>query len=156
MRGKRFRTCGEAETFRLGEAAGRSARPGEVWSLCGELGAGKTAFVRGLAAGLGVEGTVTSPTFTLQNVYEGRLPLFHFDWYRLEASREAEDLGWCEWIGKGGVTAVEWGDRFPALMPEGTLHLRLSIVSEEERELLLEGDSRSRERMEEIAACWRL
>jgi tRNA threonylcarbamoyladenosine biosynthesis protein TsaE len=101
-------TLNVEETFQFAFEVGRLARPGEVWCLSGTLGAGKTAFIQGFAKGLGYQGRVTSPTFGLQNVYEARLPLYHFDWYRLAQPEEVVDLGWEEWLsrsagGGGGV-----------------------------------------------------
>ncbi len=99
------------QTERLGQELGESlSAPENIW-LYGGLGAGKTAFVRGLARGLGVTGRVTSPTFTLVNEYEGRLPLFHFDLYRLGGMDELYDIGWEDYLARGGVCAVEWSER---------------------------------------------
>lgn len=143
------------ETFQLGKLIGSGAKPNEVWLLSGPLGAGKTLFVKGLAVGLGFEGPVTSPTFTLQHVYEGRLPLYHFDWYRLDSAKEAEDLGFYEWAEKGGVTAVEWGDKFPKLFPQATLKLSLEVLGEEKRRVFVEAASEaSIPRVEELVRCW--
>jgi tRNA threonylcarbamoyladenosine biosynthesis protein TsaE len=148
-------TKGAEETFAYARKAGEGSRPGEVWCLSGDLGAGKTAFVQGLAAGLGFEGRVTSPTFALQNVYEGRLTLHHFDWYRLGRADEVRDLGWEEWLSKGAVVAVEWGDRFPELFPEGALALQFEVVGEDERRLILTASGREAEdRAEGLIRCW--
>ena len=107
-----YRTECERETEALGEAVGRKVRPGTVLAFTGDLGAGKTAFTRGLARGLGVEDRVTSPTFTIVNEYEGgRLPLFHFDMYRLESSDELFDIGWEDYLARNGVCAVEWSEK---------------------------------------------
>lgn len=104
-----WETHSERETELLGEKLAKTLRPGQVLALEGDLGAGKTAFVRGLAAGLGYPGRVSSPTFTIVNEYEGgRLPLFHFDLYRLHSFGELEDLGWEDYLDRGGVCAVEW------------------------------------------------
>jgi len=142
-------------TFRFGEAAGAQARPGETWCLSGTLGAGKTAFIQGLAAGLGVASRVTSPTFSLQNVYEARLTLHHFDWYRLEKAAEVIDLGWDEWLGRGAVVAVEWGDKFPGLFPRGFLNLTFEVMGDNERRLVLTASTKEAEdRVEELIKCW--
>ena len=101
----------EKDTEALGEAMAGRVSPGTVIAFTGELGAGKTAFVRGLARGLGVTRRVTSPTFTIVNEYEGgRLPLFHFDLYRLSSSDELFDIGWEDFLCRGGVCAVEWSE----------------------------------------------
>ena len=99
-----------AETEALGEALAQALTPGSVIAFTGDLGAGKTAFTRGLARGLGVTERVTSPTFTIVNEYEGRLPLFHFDMYRLGSSDELFDIGWEDYLARGGVCAVEWSE----------------------------------------------
>ena len=99
------------ETEALGASLAQELEPGAVLAFTGDLGAGKTAFVRGLARGLGCPGRVTSPTFTIVNEYEGgRLPLFHFDMYRLERAGELFDIGWEDYLDRGGVCAVEWSE----------------------------------------------
>jgi tRNA threonylcarbamoyladenosine biosynthesis protein TsaE len=145
------------QTFQLGELIGRQARPNEVWCLSGPLGAGKTLFVQGLAKGLGFEGPVTSPTFTLQHIYEGRLNLYHFDWYRLEKPKEVDDIGWADWTERGGVTVVEWGDKFPELFPPNALKMVFEYRSEESRRMILEASHpESIPRVEELLKCWPL
>ncbi len=100
------------ETEALGEALAARLEPGAVVAFTGDLGAGKTAFVRGLARGLGIRERVTSPTFTIVNEYEGgRLPLFHFDMYRLGSSDELFDIGWEDYLTRGGICAVEWSEQ---------------------------------------------
>ena len=100
-----------AETEDLGAALAERLKPGTVVAFSGDLGAGKTAFVRGMARGLGISERVTSPTFTIVNEYEGgRLPLFHFDMYRLGSSDELFDIGWEDYLARGGVCAVEWSE----------------------------------------------
>lgn len=99
------------ETEKLGETLANALAPGAVVAFSGDLGAGKTAFVRGMARGLGISQRVTSPTFTIVNEYEGgRLPLFHFDMYRLGSSQELFDIGWEDFLRRGGVCAVEWSE----------------------------------------------
>ena len=105
-------TNSEVETEALGARLAGRLMPGAVVAFTGDLGAGKTAFTRGLAQGLGIVDRVTSPTFTIVNEYEGgRLPLFHFDMYRLESSEELFDIGWEDYLRRGGVCAVEWSEK---------------------------------------------
>lgn len=149
-------TCETPEqTFQLGQLIGQKAQAGDTWSLSGPLGAGKTLLVQGMAKGLGFEGPVTSPTFNLQHIYEGRLNLYHFDWYRLNHSREVEELGWEEWINRGGMVVVEWGDKFSNLFPQTTLKLVLEFMSEEIRRVFVEAaHPDSIPRVEELIQCW--
>ena len=109
-----------AETEEAGETLARRLTPGAVVAFTGDLGVGKTAFIRGLARGLGVEERVTSPTFTIVNEYlGGRVPLFHFDLYRLGSAEELYDIGWEDYLARGGVCAVEWSEHMgDALEPE--------------------------------------
>ena len=108
---KEYTTAGEEQTEALGFRLGQLIQPGAVIAYTGDLGAGKTAFTRGLARGLGIPDRVTSPTFTIVNEYEGgRLPLFHFDMYRLGSSDELFDIGWEDYLARGGVCAVEWSE----------------------------------------------
>ena len=110
------------DTLALGERLGRKAVAGDVIALCGALGAGKTHLTKGIAAGLAADQeSVSSPTFSLVQEYRGgRLPVFHFDFYRMEKADEVTGIGWDEYLDAGGVCVVEWADRFPALLPEGT------------------------------------
>ncbi|MBE6956770.1 MAG: tRNA (adenosine(37)-N6)-threonylcarbamoyltransferase complex ATPase subunit type 1 TsaE [Ruminococcaceae bacterium] len=106
-----FVTNSPEQTEQLGQRLGAVLWAGAVVAFTGDLGAGKTAFTRGLARGLGIPGQVTSPTFTIVNEYEdGRLPLFHFDMYRLSCSEELFDIGWEDYLARGGVCAVEWSE----------------------------------------------
>ena len=125
-----------AETFELGRRLAASLRPGDVLALAGDLASGKTNFMKGVAAGLGIDGDVTSPTFTLIHEYRGgRLPLYHADLYRLESEDEAIRIGLDEYLDGDGVTAIEWADKFGALIPPGALRIRFQIMSENEREI---------------------
>jgi len=108
------------ETEALGEALAKALSPGDVLAYFGDLGAGKTAFTRGLARGLGCTGRVTSPTFTIVNEHEGVIPLFHFDMYRLSDSDELFDIGWEDYLARGGVCAVEWSERIEDALPPDT------------------------------------
>lgn len=106
-----FLTHTPEETEAVGQALAQKLLPGDIIAFRGDLGAGKTAFTRGIARGLGITGPVTSPTYTLVNEYpEGRLPLFHFDLYRLNDSDELFELGWEDYLSRGGVCAVEWSE----------------------------------------------
>jgi tRNA threonylcarbamoyladenosine biosynthesis protein TsaE len=134
-------TTSPERTRELGEALGRLLGPSSVVLLHGELGAGKTCFTQGLARGLGVpeDEPVTSPSYTLMNPYEGRLPLYHFDLYRLVSVEDLVDLGFEDYLHGAGVTVVEWADRFPELVLEG-LRVRLEHGSENSRRIALEAD----------------
>ncbi len=133
----------EQETEALGAALAEKLGPGDVVAYRGDLGAGKTAFTRGLARGLGCTGRVTSPTFTIVNEYEGRVPLFHFDLYRLGDEEELWDIGWEDYLGRGGVCAVEWSESCPgAIPPEAvTVTIRRCPENENWRRITAEGVS---------------
>lgn len=115
----------EEETEQLGERLACVLSGGAVVAYSGGLGMGKTAFTRGLARGLGYEGRVTSPTFTLVNEYLGRIPLFHFDVYRLENSDALYDIGWDDYLDRNGVCAVEWSENIADILPEDTVFVRI-------------------------------
>ena len=119
------------ETEHIGEMLGRRLRPGTVVASRGGLGMGKTAFTRGLARGLGCAGRVTSPTFTIVNEYDGATPLFHFDMYRLGSSDELFDIGWEDYLTRGGVCAVEWSERVDDAMPADTLWVDIARGTDE-------------------------
>jgi len=119
------RTGSPQETQALGAALAEELEPGTVVALHGDLGAGKTCFIQGLAAGLGIDEPVTSPTYTLVGEYEGRLPLHHIDLYRLSGPAEALGLGLEEYFDADGVTAIEWAERADGLLPPGLLHVRI-------------------------------
>ena len=114
------------ETEAIGEELAQKLRGGDVLAFTGSLGMGKTAFTRGLARGLGCRGRVTSPTFTIVNEYEGRTPLFHFDMYRLGSSDELFDIGWDDYLARGGVCAVEWSERVSDALPEDTIFVDIA------------------------------
>ena len=117
----------EADTEALGEKLGALLTPGTVVAYQGGLGMGKTAFTRGLARGLGYTGRVTSPTFTIVNEYEGgRLPLFHFDMYRLADADALFDIGWEDYLDRGGVCAVEWSEQVAEAIPPDTVYVTLT------------------------------
>ena len=137
MPSQRFITNGPEETEALGARLARALGPGAVVAFTGDLGAGKTAFVRGLARGLGIRDRVTSPTFTIVNEYEGgRLPLFHFDLYRLGCADELFDIGWEDYLARGGVCAVEWSERMEELLEPGTVRVDLRRGEDEDRRVI--------------------
>ena len=126
------------ETEKLGEALGRCLAPGTVLAYRGELGAGKTAFTRGLARGLGYREPVTSPTYTIVNEYlGGRLPLFHFDMYRLRCADDLWDIGWEDYLDRGGVCAVEWSENVAEAL-EDAVTVTIRKLSDTTREITLE------------------
>ena len=130
------RTESAAETRALGERLAGQLKAGDVVLLEGELGAGKSELARGIARGLGVTETVTSPSFTILNVYEsGRCPLYHFDWYRLESEEELYELGMDEYLGGDGIALVEWPGRCPEAVPEDCLLLRIEAEGENTRRI---------------------
>lgn len=117
-----------AEMEALGRAAAEKIAPGDVFALIGGLGAGKTHWTKGFAAALGAIGEVTSPTFSLVHEYPGAaLPIFHFDFYRLETAEELIALGWDEYLESGGVIVAEWANKFPELLPPSTIWLEFTV-----------------------------
>ncbi len=133
-------TQSAAETEALGERLGKTLTGGEILAYEGNLGMGKTAFTRGLARGLGFNGRVTSPTFTIVNEYEGRIPLFHFDMYRLADEDELFDIGWEDYLARGGVIAVEWSERIPDALPPETRWVRFARgETDDSRIITIEG-----------------
>lgn len=132
-------TNSPAETEAVGEKLAKVLRPGTVIAYLGDLGAGKTAFTRGLARGLGCSDSVTSPTYTIVNEYlSGRLPLFHFDMYRLRSSEDLWDIGWEDYLDRGGVCAVEWSENVTDAM-ENAIWVRLEKLGDECRRITIEG-----------------
>ena len=136
-----FLTNSPGETEKLGEALAQRLRPGDVVAYRGDLGAGKTAFTRGLAKGLGVREPVTSPTYTIVNEYtSGRMPLFHFDMYRLHSADDLFDIGWEDYLDRGGVCAVEWSENVEeALESPIRVTIRHSEQGPDCREITIEG-----------------
>ncbi|HSX81922.1 MAG TPA: tRNA (adenosine(37)-N6)-threonylcarbamoyltransferase complex ATPase subunit type 1 TsaE [Candidatus Saccharimonadia bacterium] len=123
------------ETRALGARLGRWARAGDIVACRGALGAGKTTFVQGFAEGLGVGGDayVRSPTFALVHAYHGRIPLYHFDFYRLSSCAEVQDIGFEEYLDAGGVVIIEWADRFPEILPPMRLEVSIRIADSDRR-----------------------
>ena len=134
-----FITNSPEETEKVGAALGKILKPGVVIAYRGDLGAGKTAFTRGLARGLGYGDMVTSPTYTIVNEYlGGRLPLFHFDMYRLASSDDLWDIGWEDYLERGGVCAVEWSENVDDAM-ENAIFITIHKTGEESRRIEIEG-----------------
>lgn len=133
MRQTTLKTIGD--TLGLGQQLGQEAVAGSVIALCGGLGAGKTHLTQGIVAGCGGDpGAVSSPTFSLVQEYPGgQWPVFHFDFYRMDSPEEVLAIGWDEYLEAGGVCVVEWADRFPQLLPEGTRWWRLELFPNGER-----------------------
>lgn len=129
-------TNSASETRALGERLAEQLKAGDVILLEGELGAGKSELARGVAKGLGVQETVTSPSFTILNVYmSGRVPLYHFDWYRLQSDEELYELGMDEYLGGDGIALVEWPGRCPDAVPEDCLMIRIEAEGENSRRI---------------------
>ena len=132
-------TNSPAETEAIGAALGKKIKPGTVIAYRGDLGAGKTAFTRGLARGLGCTEIVTSPTYTIVNEYlGGRIPLFHFDMYRLRCSDDLFDIGWEDYLDRGGVCAVEWSENVDDAM-EDAVYITIEKLGEDSRRITIEG-----------------
>jgi tRNA threonylcarbamoyladenosine biosynthesis protein TsaE len=127
------------ETAAAGERLGARLPAGAVVACVGELGAGKTCFVQGLARGLGVTAVVTSPTFVLVNVYRGRVPVYHLDAYRTDNLTEVVDLGIDEMMAGQGVTLIEWADKVLPLLPADAVRVTISGLGDEPREIVIEG-----------------
>lgn len=150
-----FTTLSAEETERVGRLLGPLLAPGDVIALAGDLGAGKTHLVQGVARALGVDEPVTSPTFNLLLVHPGPLPLYHFDLYRLERETELEDIDFYETLEADGVSMIEWGDRFESALPADTLLVIIHRVSETGRRFELRWGGPRSETLGEawIAAC---
>ena len=134
-----FITHSPEETEKIGAALGRVVPAGTVIAYCGDLGAGKTAFTRGLARGLGCTEQVTSPTYTIVNEYlSGRAPLFHFDMYRLRSADDLWDIGWEDYLDRNGVCAVEWSENVREAL-EDAMTVRIDKLGDDTRRITLEG-----------------
>lgn len=150
-------TFGPEETRNLGSAIGRSAQPGDVLLLVGELGAGKTTLTQGIARGLGVKERAVSPSFVLAREYKGRLTLYHIDLYRLERVAEIADLGLDDYLYGKGVSVVEWADRGPDLMPADHLMIEFQALSGSQRRIrLTPHGERYGQRLRTWSRKWRL
>ena len=152
-----IKTKSPEETLRLGRVLGEMLTGGAVVALIGDLGAGKTLLSKGIAKGLGVgdEREVTSPSFVLVNEYQGRVPIYHIDLYRLSDDAEVVDLGWEEIIYGSGVTLVEWAEKVLTLLPEERIDVQLQWIREGERRLVLVGRGKEyQDLIEQLAQKW--
>ncbi len=134
-------THSEEETRNLGFEIAQTCKPGTVISLTGSLGSGKTVFAKGFATGLGINEPIVSPTFTLIQEYEGRLPLYHMDLYRLSGSDEFEMIGGEEFLYGQGVTLIEWSEKIAEMLPDSTIYVHINIMPNQDREITLRGIS---------------
>jgi len=135
----KVKTHSEAETEAVGAALGRTVRDGSVIALYGDLGAGKTAFVRGLAAGLGIDARVQSPTFTIVNEYSAARELIHFDMYRLQSADELFDIGWEDYVNRNAVCAVEWSENVREALDGSEISVTIDVLGDREREITITG-----------------
>ena len=136
-----FQTKSTEETVRVGKDIGRRLLPGDVVALVGELGAGKTQLIKGLAAGVGIENSayISSPSFTLIHEYPGKIPLYHVDLFRLGREQEAEELGLEEYFQGRGITAIEWADKIPSLLPQELLFISIASMDKNIRSVEISG-----------------
>jgi tRNA threonylcarbamoyladenosine biosynthesis protein TsaE len=137
----------EEDTIKLGEVLGRLLGPGDIVALKGGLGTGKTVLVKGIAKGLGIKEEPNSPTFVIMNAYRGRVPLYHFDLYRISGKKELEGIGYEDYFFGDGVTVVEWADRVEEIFPESAIEIEIKIPtkntnSETVREIKLKGEEK--------------
>jgi tRNA threonylcarbamoyladenosine biosynthesis protein TsaE len=128
----------ESETFDAGRVLAGKLKSGSCLALYGDLGAGKTSFVRGLADGLGLKARVTSPTFTIVNEYQGDIPLFHFDLYRLTSEDELFEIGWEDYLERGGIIAVEWSEKAAHSFPAGTVRVSIEKTGGNSRRIMID------------------
>ena len=136
------------QTHEIGRKIGECCEPGMVILLDGDLGAGKTTLTQGIAKGLGVKRNVTSPTFTIQKIYRGRMPLYHIDAYRLEGT--GQDLGFDEYMDDDGVTVIEWADFVKELIPEEYLDIRISLLEDSKRSFAVTAHRTKYEKIAEV------
>ncbi len=128
----------EDESRRIAFDLGKNAKPGEVYSVTGTLGAGKTLMAKEFARGLGITDDITSPTFTILEEYAGKIAFYHFDLYRIESPEEIELMGFEEYFYGNGVSWIEWAEKCGSLMPEKHISVTIEIISDEERRITLE------------------
>ena len=144
-----LQTKSNSETIRIGKHIGSLLLPGDIVALVGELGAGKTQFIKGLATGVGVGKStyISSPSFTLINEYEGKVRFYHIDLFRLKSEKEAEELGLEEYFQGTGITAIEWADKIPFLLPPEILWIHIRYTGENTRSFEIAGKGKQYERL---------
>ncbi len=130
-----FISNSQAQTEKFAESFAKTLKRGAVIAFEGNLGAGKTAFVRGLARGLNIKSDVSSPTFAIVNEYEGEIPLFHFDMYRIETLGELYSIGFFEYLERGGICALEWSENVYSALPEDSIFVKIEHLSENSRKI---------------------
>ena len=135
---KIYTTESVADTERLGTEIGRTAKPGDVIAICGELGTGKTALTRGIARGLGITEDITSPTFSLMEMHEGDRTLYHFDLYRIEDDSEFNNLCFEEYWENNGVSVIEWAERALSRLPEEKISINIEYIDPNRRRITIE------------------
>ncbi len=139
MRNKRtFTTQSPDETYMFASTLGKQAQPGNVFALHGDLGTGKTIIAKGIAKGMGIDEDITSPTFTLLEEYDGKIPLYHFDLYRIENDIEFDQLFFEEYWENGGVSVIEWAERAGTRVPSHAIHIYITYLDSEKREIIIE------------------
>ena len=142
-------TKSTSETIRIGKSIGSLLMPGDVVALVGELGTGKTQFIKGLAVGVGVGKPtyISSPSFTLINEYAGKVPFYHIDLFRLKSEKEAEELGLEEYFQGGGITAIEWADKIPSFLPQEMLWIHIRYTGKHTRSIEMVGKGKRYEQL---------
>lgn len=138
----KFITKNTEETYKLGIDISGMLKVGDVINLNGDLGAGKTYFTKGIAKGLGIDEYITSPTFTIVNEYEGRIPLYHFDVYRINDIREMYEIGFDEYIYGHGISVIEWGDIISDIIPDYAIKINIRSTDENTREIEIDDKGR--------------
>lgn len=139
---KQFITHSPSETEQVAQQFAQKLKPGDVIAYRGGLGVGKTAFTRGLAEGLRVTGEVSSPTFSLVNEYQGEIPLYHFDMYRINTLDDLYFTGFFDYLENGSILAIEWSENIADYLPENTITVELKLLDETTREITIDGDER--------------
>jgi tRNA threonylcarbamoyladenosine biosynthesis protein TsaE len=142
-------TKSTSETIRIGKNIGSLLMPGDVVALVGELGTGKTQFIKGLATGVGVGKPtyISSPSFTLINEYAGKVPFYHIDLFRLKSEKEAEELGLEEYFQGGGITAIEWADKIPSFLPQEMFWIHIRYTGKHTRSIEMVGKGKRYEQL---------